>query len=84
MRGNPESLLISREERAERQGMLSSPERRNLNKAMKAFVAAYGPGDAAAWACVQATAYTLLANPKSTREARLAAADALFDAGGGV
>lgn len=83
MRGNPETALLAREERDERDGrqeMLRSPERRDLNQALEAFARRYGAGDAAAWCCTRATQYTLIANPRSTREERIAAANALFDA----
>jgi hypothetical protein len=81
MRGNPESLLISREERQARDEMLRSPERRELNAAMERFASRFGYGDAAMWASVRATNYTLLGNPRSTREEQLRAANALFEDG---
>jgi len=77
MTRTPETALIDKQTRLERAGIRAEPERVELDAAMQRFVDRFGHGDAAAWACIQATRHTLIANPPKRKLSRYEA-EALF------
>lgn len=71
MRGNPELALIrSEEQHLARQEMLASSERRDVIDAIRRHAERFGYGDTAMLCAIQATDYTLLANPRSPNSPR--------------